>query len=303
MPTLTERHAVRFPSGDSDCAAWHYPGTNGACIVMAGGLAVTKEPGTDRFARRFHEAGFSVLAFDPRRLGQSGGHPWQLVRLGDELADWDAGIVFARSRPEVQPTKLVIWGFSLSGGHVFRVAAGHPELAAAIAQAPLADGRAAMPNALRHTTPGAMVRLTVRAVADAAGGLVGREPLLVPLAGDRGSVAALTTPDGRNGPQALDPDSKYTEWHQAVAARSVLRVGSYRPGRAASQIRCPLLVVAYDDDGAVLPEPAVRAAARAPSGELVRLPGGHYAAFLEGHEQTLAAELAFLRRHVVPASS
>ena len=58
-----ERQKMRFASGETECAAWHYPGTNGGCVVMTGGLAVTKEPGTDLFARRFAEAGFSVLAF------------------------------------------------------------------------------------------------------------------------------------------------------------------------------------------------------------------------------------------------
>jgi alpha-beta hydrolase superfamily lysophospholipase len=69
------REKARFASEGTECAAWHYPGTNGACVVMAGGGAVTKEPGTDPFAKRFHEAGFSVLAFDYRRLGESGGRP------------------------------------------------------------------------------------------------------------------------------------------------------------------------------------------------------------------------------------
>jgi hypothetical protein len=41
-----ERQKVRFVSGDNECVAWHYPGTNGACVVMAGGGGVTKEPGT-----------------------------------------------------------------------------------------------------------------------------------------------------------------------------------------------------------------------------------------------------------------
>jgi uncharacterized protein len=53
-----KRQRIRFASGDSECAAWHYPGTNGGCVVMTGGFAVTKEPGTDLFARRFNEAGF-----------------------------------------------------------------------------------------------------------------------------------------------------------------------------------------------------------------------------------------------------
>ncbi len=63
-----EREKVRFISGDTECAAWHYPGTNGACVIMAGGGAVTKEPATDPFAKRFHHAGFTVLAFDYRHL-------------------------------------------------------------------------------------------------------------------------------------------------------------------------------------------------------------------------------------------
>src|SRR3954454_10073841 len=86
------REKVQFPSGDTTCAAWHYPGTTGACVVMAGGGAVTKEPGTDRFAKVFHEAGFTVLAFDYRRLGESGGHPRQIVRMGEQHADWKAAI-------------------------------------------------------------------------------------------------------------------------------------------------------------------------------------------------------------------
>src|SRR5262249_17813259 len=76
---------VRFVSGGAECAAWHYPGANGACVIMAGGGAVTKEPGTDPFARRFNDAGFAVLAFDYRRLGESGGRPRQVIRVREQL--------------------------------------------------------------------------------------------------------------------------------------------------------------------------------------------------------------------------
>ena len=37
MNMLAEREKVRFISGDTRCAAWHYPGTNGACVIVAGG--------------------------------------------------------------------------------------------------------------------------------------------------------------------------------------------------------------------------------------------------------------------------
>ena len=89
------------------------------------------------------------------------------------------------------------------------------------------------------------------------------------------------------------------DWEQTVAAASAVRSAFYRPGRAAAQVACPLLVVAYDDDQSVLTAPAVRAAGRAPHGELVRLRGDHYAAFGEAHEATLDAEIAFLRAHLL----
>ncbi|HEY7432993.1 MAG TPA: alpha/beta fold hydrolase [Streptosporangiaceae bacterium] len=296
---MATREKVRFASGGTECAALHYRGTNGGCVIMAGGAAVTKEPGTDLFARRFHDAGFSVLAFDHRHFGESGGQPRQVIRIGEQLDDWQAAIGFAASLPGVDPTRIAVWGFSLAGGHAFRLAAAHPELAAVVAQTPLADGRAVAPNALRHMTPLALLRLTAMGVADAAGRLLRRPPLLVPLAGEPGSVATLTTPDALDGAHALSPGNKYPDWQQAVAASWVLRAGFYRPGRYASRVRCPLLVVACEQDQTVLAGPAVAAAGRAPRGELVRLPGGHYAPFLGGHEQAVAAELSFLRRHLL----
>jgi pimeloyl-ACP methyl ester carboxylesterase len=294
-----QRHEVHFSSGGARCAAWHYPGSRNGCVVMAAGTAIPKEPGTDRFARRFVEAGFTVLAFDFRHLGASGGLPRDVVRVREQLADWDAALAHAATLPGVDPERIAAWGFSLAGGQVFDVAARSPSLAAAIAQSPLADGRAVVRNALRHQTPSALLRLTGLGVLDALGALVGRDPLLVPLAGERGTVAVLTTPDGQDGDRALDPDGAYADWARVLAARSALGLGSYRPGRSAPRVRCPVLVLACEQDETVLAGPAVQAAGRAPRGELVRLPGGHYAPFLDAHEQAVEAEVSFLRRHLL----
>ena len=298
-----ERQKIMFASGDTECAAWYYPGTNGGCVVMAAGFAVTKEPGTDLFARRFAEAGFGVLAFDYRHLGESGGQPRQVQRVGEQLADWRAAIGCARALPGVDPARIAIWSFSASAGHVFRIAAGDAGLAAAIAQTPYADGPAASRNAARYQKPAAMLRFAGLGIADAVGTLAGRQPRLVRLAGPPGTVAMLTTPDGQDGSRALDPDGRYRDWRQEVAARSALRLGFYRPGRYASRVRCPLLVLVYDQDQSVLAGPAVRAAGRAPRAELVRMPGGHYEPFLDGHERAVEAELSFLRRHLLGESA
>ena len=290
-----ERVKVRFPSGDTECAAWHYPGANGACVIMAGGFAVTKEPGTDVFASTFSEAGFSVLAFDYRRIGESGGEPRQVLAIRDQLADWDAAISCAGELPDVDADRLAVWGFSASGGHVLLVAARNPAVAVAIAQTPNASGRAAARNAVRHQRLSALMRVSGRGFLDAAG--------LVPLAGEPGDVAVVTTPDALDGDRALNPENRYPDWQQAVAARSALRLGLYEPGRAARRISCPLLVVVCDNDQTALIRPGLRVAERASRAELIRLPGGHYAPFLEAHDAAAEAQVSFLRRHLAGTTS
>jgi uncharacterized protein len=292
-----EREKIWFDSHGTRCAAWHYPGANRTCVVMAGGGGISKEPGTDRFAARFHAAGFSVLAFDYRRLGESGGGPRQVIRIRDQLADWEAAITAARALPEVHPDRIAVWGFSLSGGHLFNVAARH-QVAAVIVQTPTADGPAAMPNALRHETIDVILRMPLLALFDLLRGVFGLPPLTVPLAGPRGTVAMLTTPDAQDADRALNPDNRYPDWQQTIAARSVLPIGNYRPGRAAHRVSAPMLVVVADEDQSALAAPALHAAKRAPNATLVRVPGGHYAPFLDQHEVVLDAELQFLQRHL-----
>ena len=199
-------------------------------------------------------------------------------------------------------SKIAGWGFSLAGGHLLRIAArrsGQHRLAAVIAQAPLADGAASMPHALRHETLGVLTRFPLIALRDVARGLAGREPLLVPLAGPRGAVAMLTTPDATDGDRALNPGNAYPAWHQSIAARSVIPLGLYRPGTTASRISCPLLAVISTYDQSVLAAPALKAARRAPGAEILQVDGGHYAAFLDQHETVVTAELDFLRRHLL----
>jgi pimeloyl-ACP methyl ester carboxylesterase len=70
----------------------------------------------------------------------------------------------------------------------------------------------------------------------------------------------------------LNPDNRYRDWQQEVAARSALRLGFYRPGRDAARVACPLLVLVCDQDQTALAGPAVAAANREPRAELIRLP-------------------------------
>jgi uncharacterized protein len=301
MPTdigHLQREKVKFECRGVPCVGWHYRGTSGACVVMAAGTGVTKEPGTDRFAAKFHEAGFSVLAFDYRHFGESEGTPRQVVRIAGQLADWRAAVTFASTLAEVDSGRIAAWGFSLAGGHVLRLAS-EGAVTAAIAQAPYIDGLIAGPQALRHETLGVIARFPFLAMYDVLRGLTGRSPYLVPLAGKRGDVAVLTTPDASDADRALNPDGLYSDWIQAIAARSVLPMGFYRPVRAAPRVACPIQFIVSEDDQSVLAAPAIKAAGRARRAETFRITGGHYAAFLDEHDVVVLAELDFLNRHLL----
>ncbi len=291
------RHLIEFPSGSSTCAAWHYPGIRGACVVMAGGFAVTKEPATDRFAAAFSAAGFDVLAFDYRGFGGSGGAPL-VARLDDHREDWRAAIAASKTVAGVDPTKVALWGFSISGGLVLEAAADDASVAAVIAQNPLVDGRAATRSALAHQRVPAAAATFALAVIDAAGGTIGRPPRTLPLAGPPGTPAVLTTPDAADADRALDPSGKHTTWQRRVAARSTLALGSFRPGRRMDDIAAPVLMVLAAEDHSAPPGPARTAAAAGHRVELLEVGGGHYAAFLEAHETVAAREITFLQEHL-----
>jgi len=100
------------------------------------------------------------------------GGTGQIIRVGERLADWQAATEFAAKLSEVDPAKLAIWGYSLSGGHVFRVAARNPQFAAAIADAPGVDGDGLVRGR-------AQVALVATADSDRAGARTSglREPL------------------------------------------------------------------------------------------------------------------------------
>jgi pimeloyl-ACP methyl ester carboxylesterase len=294
-----ERQKVHFNSGGTRCAAWFYPGSNGSCLVMTGGLAVTKEPAADRFAARFQAAGFSVLAFDYRRIGESEGTPRQVLPIKDQHEDWRAATAYAATLPGVDRGRVAAWAFSLSAGHLLQLAGtGRLDVAAVIAQMPYVGGVRASLALLRHQSLGAVVGLFARGLLDAAGGVLGRRPRLIPLAAPRGSVALLSTPDGLRGNEALNPDNRYPDWEQSVAARSTLAAAAYRPGAVVGKIELPVLFVVCEDDLTTLASSTMAVAPRARRGEVLVVPGGHYAPFLEAHEDVVAAELDFLDRHL-----
>ncbi len=289
-----ERIDVTFDSAGIACAAWLYrPEGAGPhpAIVMAHGFSATRELRLDAYAERFCEAGIGALLFDYRHFGASGGEPRQLLDIGRQRADYRAAIAHARALGWADPERIALFGSSFSGGHVLAVGAHDARVAAIVAQAPFTDGLAS----LRKMGAKNAGLATVAGVRDQVGALAGQPPHYIPAVGEPGTFAIMTSPDAAPGFASMTPPD--TLWENRVAARIALRVALERPGRAASQIACPVLFCVCDDDVLTPPGPTLKYAANAPQGEIRRYAAGHFDIYVgDLFERVVADQTDFLVR-------
>jgi hypothetical protein len=295
---VAAREDVRFPSGGETLAGWLYRPTgqdgDAPCVVLAHGFGALKEGRLDAYAERFAAAGLAALVFDYRHLGESTGEPRNLIDIGRQHADWRAAVAHARALDGVDADRIVLWGTSYSGGHVIALAAGDSRVAAVVSQSPHTSG----PATIRAVPIRAQARMTAAALKDAAAALTGREPRYMPIVAPPGELGAMTSPDAATGYAALYQDG--FDWRNEFAPRAALRLVAYSPGRRAAKVECPLLVQIATRDVVTPPEPARRAAARAPFGVLMEYDGGHFDIYRgELFERAVADQVRFLSRHVL----
>jgi fermentation-respiration switch protein FrsA (DUF1100 family) len=296
----TPRRDVEFEVGGTLVRAWLYlPEAAAApvpCIVMAHGFGGTKAAGLARYASRFREAGFAVLVFDYRFFGESDGEPRQLYWIPHQLADWTAAIAYARSLPEVDASRVALWGSSASGGHVIVAAAADPEIACISSQCPGLDARAEGARVREREGLGHLLRLVMHGQRDMLRSRLGLSAHRIPIVGPPGSVAILASPDALDGFGALAPEGFVNE----VCARIVLRAGSYRPIEHANDVRCPVLLQICLADQLASAEVAEQTAERlGERAEVKRYPIGHFDIYRGDHYETAVRDqLEFFTRHL-----
>lgn len=291
------RTNVTFASSNEQCGGWlylpHDASSPRPAIVMGHGLGAIKEMGLDNYATEFAEAGYVVLVFDYRHFGASSGQPRQLLDINKQLADWAAAIAYARTLPQADPAKIALFGSSFGGGHVIVAAARDQKVAAVISQCPFTSGLAS------SQTLGIAATLKVSALAtrDWLHHLIGAAPVTVPLAGNPGSAALMNAPDAMAGYNALKPADVPVE--NEVAARIAWAIPFYHPGRSAAQVNCPILFCVCEPDTVAPSAPTLRYANKAPKGEVINYPFGHFDIYQGDHfKRAVADQLAFLRRHL-----
>lgn len=283
------RQDHNFSSGAASCAAWLYPAAGDATpvpiVVMAHGLSGTRRDRLGAFAERFASAGIAALAFDHRGFGDSNGVR-DLFHPARQLEDWRAAIMFARTLPGIDPNRVATFGSSMGGGNAFAAAACDRRVSAAISQVPFTD----IIRQAHRSSPLVTARMLCSAV-------LGKH---LPAVGQPGDAAFINAPGAEVGWRHVVSIGEESRWRNRVSSRWLLGV-PYRPARHAATLHCPWLVCVGEADRVAKPGPAIRAARRAPRGELRTYPGVDHFDIYDGpqHEAILADQLVFLRHHLL----
>jgi uncharacterized protein len=253
---------------------------------MGNGASLTRHEGLSGYAERFAAAGAAVLAFDYRHFGDSPGEPRQRFRTSLRLRDWGSAVEFARRHQGIDADRVALWGYSIAGGYIVRLAAVDRRVAAVLATFPMLDGLA---RAI--ATPAHEIPWTIR---PALNDLLGRHTT-VAATGRPGAHAVMTFRGEAEGfARVVAPGSP---WRNEMSAGVFVTGGSFRPVTKAARVSSPLWVGAGDRDVSAPSKPIERLARRAPRAELHRYPFDHFDALTgEGLERVAGDQVGFLRR-------
>jgi hypothetical protein len=268
------------------------------CVVLCHGFSGTMDRLT-LHAARFRQEGLAALIFDYRNFGESGGEPRQLVEIAGQQEDIRAAVAFVRSRPEIDPERIALWGNSLGGGHVVAVAAGDPRIAAVVAQNPYNK----FPK--RKDTPSttrSMLKLSAATIWDALRRKLGLKPFYIPMVGGPGELAVATSENAKHLAEVLGGGDINTLWKNETAPGALLEMAKFKPSEYAPRVQVPLLVSASRDDQEARVELVAPLAELAPRGRLEVFPGTHFDAYLSPdlRDRALTAQATFLREALTP---
>ena len=291
---------VRVPAeGEIELGAWLFlPKGDGIrpAITMAHGFAGVKEHSLERFAQAFAAAGFVVLVHDHRNFGTSGGDlrgdvdPWR------QIADWRRAISYLEARPEVDPSRIGLWGTSYAGGHALMLGATDRRLRCIVAQVPTISG---YEQGLRRVSPDATPALEHAFDEDERAQLRGEPPRRQAIISSDPSVAAAY--------RSKDAIDFYLQpipaalWENEITLRSTRAARMYEPGFWISRVSpTPLLLVVAREDKLTVADLALAAYERALEPKrLALIPGGHFAPYLDQFPLAAAAATGWFREHLL----
>lgn len=297
------REDIEFQGeGGVTLRGWFYPAQNvttpAPAIVMVHGMTAVKEMHLDDYAEVFAEAGLNVVAYDHRNFGASDGTPRQENDPVLQHRDIRNAITYVSTRPEVDGSKIGLWGSSFAGGHALLVAAVDKRVKAVVSQVPFISGSRQLGAAVR---PDFTAHLREQFDGDRLNRFAGGEPAIIPaVTADPTAPAMMPSTDAYEWFTKTAAD-RAPSWKNELTARSLEWASEYEPGSYISRIApTPLLMLVAADDTVTPFQFALDAyeAAREPK-EIKVVPGGHFDAYEgPGFEECASAARAHFVKHL-----
>ncbi|MEV0299462.1 alpha/beta fold hydrolase [Nocardia sp. NPDC050710] len=296
MPPTIPTERVDFRSDGTRCAAWlTLPTGNGPhpAVVLVHGLGATHDMMLAQYEQHFATAGIAVLAFDYRNTGESGGQPRQHISITEQCHDVDAALAFLAGRQDIDSTRIGLWGTSLGGMNVIRVAAARDDIAVAVVQCPIVHG----PAAARRLGLMASLRMTPAIVEDLFRRATGHGRRYVPIVGAPGRFAMVTVEGAEAGwNSTVPPGGRFDNRIAAADAMGMVTTSAIRHAR---YVKAPLLVCVCDRENLMDPAYAALVARRAPRGVARHYDSDHFDIYhppLVG--RVLSDQTAFLQENL-----
>jgi fermentation-respiration switch protein FrsA (DUF1100 family) len=295
------RTDIEFTSAGATCRGWLYRPEAAAgpvpAIVMSHGFSATRHMGLAPFAERFQAAGFAVLVFDYRCLGDSDGAPRGRIVPQEQHDDLRAAIDFVQGEPGIDPARIGLWGTSYSGGHVLFVGALDARIKAIVAQVPaLAVARSLIGFVGAEGFAGYLAAF----IHDFAQRNAGHPSAQVPIVAPEGQPCVFPSPEARDWFATSAPGAE-AGWVNHTTLESLARMAEYTPAAFIDLAAKPLLMLAAEHDG-IIPLTQVHevfARAQGPK-ELEVYPCGHFGLYpgRPFHEAAAERAAAWFRRYL-----
>lgn len=296
MTVTIQAGRADFRSGGVRCAAWlTLPDGAGPhpAVVLVHGLGATHDMALARYERHFAAAGIATLAFDYRHTGLSDGSPRQHISGRRQREDVVAALAHLQRRPDIDGTRIGLWGTSLGAMHAIRVAAARDDVAATVVQCPIVHG----PGAARRLGVVAALRMTPAIAEDLARKLTHRARRHIPIVAPPGGLAMVTVPGASAG--WLSTVDRGGHFDNRIVAADALGVVTASVLRYAPRVGAPLLVCVCDRENLMDPRYAELVADRAPHGIARHYDSDHFQIYHPPLlSQALADQTAFLQEHL-----
>lgn len=218
----------------------------GPTIIMAHGFTTTIRGMTaDKYAEEFQKAGYSVLLYDHRNFGISDGEPRQEINFWLQARGYIDAIDYIESRTEIDSSKIVIWGASLSAREAFLVGAVDRRISAIINIVPAYGDDLFFEDPKETLYPFAVETLKNKNIAD--------------LPQTRTESIPVVSKDQKKTPSALIDLSAYdwfmkygvrpeTKWKNEVSFSTLETPEKFHMVPFATHLVAPILMIIAKDD-------------------------------------------------------